>query len=626
PLGPGAPPLRVLFVSRDAAEVAASQSALLAASGADPQTGGLAPDRLAGLLEAQRARARARLEAAPAASVLDLRHEALLRDPVGEARRIAVFLADAAPAGLDVDAMAGAVDPALHREHGYTGPVMAPTVTESVVLGPVRLEVDHRMPGPEGGPTLRVRRAADDRELLRFDAFAEGAHWHLDPAGRDEITRLEPGVEPLDRFLGWLREDLAGWLARVGVEPPPDPEEAARALDRVEAALRHPPFDPDALDPSRLRAREGEKWQLYPPDVLPLWVADMDFPPPEPVRRRLRRAVANGDLGYPLHPLPTPLPGVFAGWARRAWGLEVDPERVELLADVMQGVHVALMRFAEPGDGVVIQTPIYPPFLSAAREHGLRVVENPLRETADGYAVDLEDLRAKVDDRTRVILLSNPHNPTGRAFTREELTGIARIACERDLLIVSDEIHADLVLSGARHRPTATLGPEVAARTLTLNAASKSFNIAGLRCAVACFGSAEMRERFLSLPRHVRGGLNTLGLQASEAAWRHGRPWLERVLAHLEAQRDFVAAFVREELPGVGYRPGEATYFAWLDCRELGLDPHPYRFFLDRARVALSNGRAFGPPGEGFVRLNFATSRGILREALERMAKALAAR
>jgi cystathionine beta-lyase len=503
---------------------------------------------------------------------------------------------------------------------------MARSLADEVRLGPVRLEVEHRMPGPEGGPTLRVRRLSDERELLRFDAFAEGGHWHLDPAGGDEITRLEPGLEPIDWLMDALRGDLPGWLARAGAPATPDPDEAARALDRVERALRNPPFDPDALEPGRLRAREGEKWQLYPDDVLPLWVADMDFPQAEPIRRRLTRAVANGDLGYPLHPLPSPLPGLFAERARRVWGLEADPARVELLADVMQGVHVALMRFTQPGDGVVIQTPIYPPFLSAAREHGLRVVESPLREGAEGFEVDLDDLRAKVDAGTRVLLLSAPHNPTGRVFRRDELEGMAEIACERDLLIVSDEIHADLVLAGARHIPIASLGPEVAARTLTLNSASKAFNIAGLRCAAALFGSDAMRERFQALPRHVRGGLNTLGIQATEAAWRHADPWLERVRAHLDANRDFVASFVREELPGVGHHPPEATYLAWLDCRELGLEPSPYRFFLDRARVALSDGRAFGPPGVGFVRLNFATSRAILREALERMAKALAAR
>jgi len=383
------------------------------------------------------------------------------------------------------------------------------------------------------------------------------------------------------------------------------------------------PFDPEALEPARLRAREGEKWSLYPEDVLPLWVADMDFPPPEPVRRQLARALANGDLGYPMHPRPTPLPGLFAERARAHWGLEVDPGRVVHLADVMQGVHVALLAFTEPDDGVVVQTPIYPPFPGAVADHGLRMVENPLRETPEGYRVDLEDLLEKIDAKTRVLLLSNPHNPTGRVYTRAELEGLAGLAVEHDLLILSDEIHADLVLDGARHLPIAALGPEVAARTITLQSASKAFNIAGLRTALACFGSSALRQRFCELPRKVRGGMNTLGLQATEAAWRHADPWREAVLAHLEAQRDFVAAFVREELPGVQHHPPEATYLAWLDCRDLGLEPSPQRFFLDLARVALSDGAGFGRPGEGFVRLNFATSRAILREALERMAKAL---
>jgi cystathionine beta-lyase len=221
------------------------------------------------------------------------------------------------------------------------------------------------------------------------------------------------------------------------------------------------------------------------------------------------------------------------------------------------------------------------------------------------------------------MLLCNPHNPSGRVFRREELEGIAQVALARDLVVVSDEIHADLVFPGSRHIPFAALSPEIEARTITLSSASKPFNIAGLRCAVAVFGSDALRKRFLGCPRHLRGGLGSFGIAATEVAWRHCQPWLDEVLAYLGANRQLLADFTAAELPGIRHFRPEATYLAWLDCRALGLEPSPYRFFLSRAKVALSDGAAFGGPGRGFVRLNFATSRRILRLALERMAEAL---
>jgi len=232
-------------------------------------------------------------------------------------------------------------------------------------------------------------------------------------------------------------------------------------------------------------------------------------------------------------------------------------------------------------------------------------------------------LRRAVDAGTRAILLCHPHNPTGRVLRRAELEGIAALALERDLVVVSDELHGDLVLPGAEHVPFASLGPEVEARTITLTAASKAFNIAGLRCAVAVFGSDSLRRRFLELPRHLRGGLGILGIEATRAAWRFADPWREAVVAKLAENRRLVAERVAEALPGVRFHPPEATYFAWLDCRALGLEPSPFRFFLDRARVAFSDGASFGRPGAGFVRLNFATSRALVTEAIERAAKAL---
>jgi cystathionine beta-lyase len=493
-------------------------------------------------------------------------------------------------------------------------------------LGQIRLQVEHRMPGSEGGPTLRVRRASDARELLRFDCFMRGAHWHLDPDGPDRLTKLPREVDAIDWTLAELRGDLAGYVSRAGGELGAlAPDVAHAALDRVESALRQGPVDFEDVDPAvRLRSR-GEKWNLYPEDVLPLWVADMDLPHADPVRRELQRALDQGDLGYPIHPAPTDVPELYAAWALERYGWQVDPRHVELITDVVQGMYVALDRFSEPGDGALIQTPIYGPFRSSVRTLKRRALEVPLVDSGAGYEIDLDAVRSAASD-ARIFLLCNPHNPTGRAFTRAELEGLAEIACAHDLLVVADEIHGDLVLPGARFVPFAALSPEVEARTVTLTSASKAFNLAGLRTAIAVFGSAELKSRFDSLPRHIRGGVGILGIEATRTAWRFGRPWLEALVAHLDGNRALVARRVADELPGVVHHPPEATYLAWLDCRALELEPSPQKFFLEHARVGLSDGADFGPPGEGFVRLNFATSRAIVAEALERMAKALRSR
>ncbi len=495
---------------------------------------------------------------------------------------------------------------------------------QEIPLGPLRLAVEHRLPN---GPTLRVR-DADGRERLRFDCFEADAHFHLDPAGADTVTPIPSGRDSIDWTLEALRSDLAGWLTRAGLprDPPPDAHALRAALERVELAMRHPPLDLDSLTLERLRARTGEKWRVYPEDVLPLWVADMDFPVAEPIRRRLRGAVDASDLGYPLHPRPTGLPELFAERAERLFGWKVDPRRVELLSDVVQGLYVALEVFSERAQGVVVQTPIYRPFLGAVRDTGRALVENRLVRGPAGFEIDFDRLRAAISRDTRVLLLCNPHNPTGRVFTRTELESLAEIALSRDLVVVADEIHGELVFPGHRHVPFATLGSEVEARTLTFSAASKAFNIAGLRCAVGVFGSAELRQRFLQVPRHLRGGLGALGIEGTRAAWLHGQPWLDGVLHYLAANRDHVARFVAERLPGVVHHRSEATYFAWLDCNALGLEPSPFQFFLERAKVGLSDGRSFGEPGEGCVRLNFATPRWLLDEALQRMERAIAQR
>jgi cystathionine beta-lyase len=380
----------------------------------------------------------------------------------------------------------------------------------------------------------------------------------------------------------------------------------------------------DDLDLDRVRAgHTGEKWREFADDVLPAWVADMDFPVAEPIQRFLHRMAEECDVGYPLNPKPDRLPSVFAERVQRKWDWKIDPRQVEVITDVVQGLYIGVSVFSRPGDGVLMQTPVYPPFLRTAPDLGRRSVLCDLVTDGDGYAIDFDALRAAIDPTTSVFMLCNPHNPTGRAFTRDELTKLAEIAIEHDLTVLADEIHGDLLYDGREHVPFATLGPEIEARTVTFTSATKAFNIAGLRCAVAALGSPALKKRFNSIHRNIRGGLNAPGMGATRVAWTECDAWLEQVVAYLQANRDFLAGFVRDQMPGVRHFAPEATYLAWLDCRELGLEPSPEKWFEERARVGLSAGPTFGDAGRGFVRVNFATSRAILTEILERMAKSL---
>jgi cystathionine beta-lyase len=379
----------------------------------------------------------------------------------------------------------------------------------------------------------------------------------------------------------------------------------------------------DDLDLEVLKSRISEKWNTYPPEILPAWVAEMDFPLAEPIHRVLREAVERHDVGYPIAPRDTGLLEVFSERmaARFAW--QVDPQRCEIITDVVQGLYVCLETLSDPGEGAVVQTPIYPPFLQAVPETGRRLVENRLVQRSTGFEIDFDALRRDVDSNTRLLLLCSPHNPTGRVFQRAELEALAELVLERDLIVVTDEIHGDLVFSGGEHIPFATLAPEIAARTVTLTSATKAFNIPGLRCAVAHFGSQALQERYNALPRHIGGGIGLLGLYATIAAWRESQPWLDEVRCYLEANRDFTAGFLAERLPEIVFHPPQATYLGWLDCSALELKPTPGTLFLRRGKVALSDGHYFGASFEQFARINFATSRSILGEVLERVESAV---
>jgi cystathionine beta-lyase len=463
---------------------------------------------------------------------------------------------------------------------------------------------------------------------MRFDCFERNPHWHLDPSDRNEVSPLDERGDVVREVFDLLRSDAAGLLTRAGADASVLDRFAstseANAMREAERALRHRPAVLDELDLRVLRERRSEKWHTYPSDILPAWVAEMDFPLAAPIQTELRRFTESSDIGYPIGLADTGRPEVFCERMDERFDWRPDPRRVEILSEVVQGMYLALEAYSEPGQGVVVQTPIYPPFLGSIRDTKRRLVENRMVADESRMEFDLDGLEQAIDSDTRMLFFCNPHNPSGRVMTRSELERVAAIAVEHDLIVVSDEIHSDLLHDDRTHIPLARIGAEIARRTVTLTSASKSFNTPGLRCAVAHFGDVKLQRRFNTvLPRHVRGGLGLFGLYASIAAWRWAQPWLDEVRPYLEANRDFAERALAERIPEIRFHRPEATYLAWLDCRALDLGGSPAAHFLRHGKVALSEGKSFGPGWEGYVRLNFATSRPILTQVINRMAKAV---
>jgi len=380
------------------------------------------------------------------------------------------------------------------------------------------------------------------------------------------------------------------------------------------------------LDAERLRRRLSVKWRHHAAPTLPAWVAEMDYPIAPAIRAVIERAVDLDDFGYPAGGRDQrAVPEAFAARMRERYGWSAEPGRVEVLSDVMQGVYLALLAFTAPGDGVLVQTPIYPPFLSSVSETGRRLVASPLVDSGTRYGIDFDRLRAQAPG-VRALLLAHPHNPTGRCFTRSELEGLAALVIEHDWVVFSDEIHADLTHPGHTFVPFASLGPELAARTITFSSATKAFNIAGLRCALAHFGSAERQARFNGvLPVHARGGVGILSQHATAAAWRGGEAWLGEVRAALDVRRHQLIERLAQQLPEAKVYLPDATYLAWLDLRSLELEPTAAEFFRRQAHVVLSDGAYFGEGFEGYARINFATSGALLDEIIARMAQAVRA-
>src|SRR5271165_2401020 len=374
------------------------------------------------------------------------------------------------------------------------------------------------------------------------------------------------------------------------------------------------------LDLDRLRRRRSEKWQLYPPEVLPAFVAEMDYDLAEPVLAALRTAVDLSDCGYAT---PAGLGETFARFAAARHGWTVDPGRVHLVPDVMAGVDAILRLATEPGAGVVINTPVYPPFFEHITGAHRRVVEVPLAWVDGRWELDFAGLEAAFAAGAHGYLLCSPHNPTGRVFSAADLGRIASLAEQYGVFVLSDEIHASLTLPGAHHTPFVSLGGVAAEQGVTLASASKAFNIAGLKGAVAVAGSASGQRLLNRLPSSCQFGAGLFGVLASLAAWSSGDEWLDALLAQLDHARTEFGRLLRQRLPEAGYVPPEASYLAWVDCSRLGLGPDPAEVFLDRGRVALGRGLNFGPPGDGFVRVTIGTSSALLAEIVDRMAAAV---
>jgi cysteine-S-conjugate beta-lyase len=373
------------------------------------------------------------------------------------------------------------------------------------------------------------------------------------------------------------------------------------------------------LDLDRLRRRRSEKWRRHPPDVLPAFVAEMDYDLAEPVQAVLRSAIDLSDCGYAN---PAGLGEAFAGFAAARHGWTVDPDLVHLVPDVMTGVEVILRLALEPGDGVVINTPVYPPFFAHITDAGQRVVEVPLVRVAGRWELDFDGLEAAFAAGARGYLFCHPHNPTGRVFSVADLDRIAALADRYGVIVLSDEIHGPLTLPGARHTPFISLGGAAAANGITLASASKAFNIAGLKGAVAVAGSASMQRLLGRLPAECQYGAGLFGVLASLAAWSSGDQWLDALIEQLDRTRAEFGRLLGQRLPQAGYVPPEASYLAWVDCARLGLGPEPAEVFLRRGRVALGRGLDFGAPGDGFVRVTIGTSSALLAEIVDRMAAA----
>jgi cystathionine beta-lyase len=359
-------------------------------------------------------------------------------------------------------------------------------------------------------------------------------------------------------------------------------------------------------------------------ELLPLWVADMDFPACIEVIEALKRRAEHGVFGYTLE--PESYFRAVIDWMGRHHGWEIRRGWMVAAPGVIPSLNLALAAYSQPGDGVIIQPPVYFPFKESVVNNERRVVENPLRLDGRRYSMDFDQLEEAIDQRTRLLILCSPHNPVSRVWSRQELEKLVEICLRRRIIILSDEIHHDLILKGHRHTPTASLSEEAAAITVTMTSATKTFNLAGLGCSLVIVSNRDLRKRYQATQKRICTEVaNALSAVATEAAYRHGESWLEQVLDYVQGNYEFLIAFLDERLPGARVIPLEGTYLAWVDLRALGLsDEQLKERILKQARVWLDDGPIFGSGGQGFQRINLACPRSTLEQALEAIVRVLA--
>ncbi|HMQ54241.1 MAG TPA: PatB family C-S lyase [Anaerolineae bacterium] len=372
---------------------------------------------------------------------------------------------------------------------------------------------------------------------------------------------------------------------------------------------------------------DAAKWSIYDAETLPLWVADMDFVSPEPVIRALHERVNHQIFGYSLP--PQELAEIVCDRMHRLYRWSVAPEEILYVPGIVAGINIVARAVARPGEGMLVQTPVYPPFLTAPGNQGLdlQMAELSLvrQDQTVHYELDDEVFHEAITPETRLFVLCNPHNPIGRGYTEEELSRMAAICLKHNLTVCSDGIHADLLLGDTSHIPMATLAPEISKRCVTLIAPSKTYNIPGLKCGMAIIQDPALRRTVQAAMGGLDHTVNIFGFIGALAAYLEGDDWLRQVLAYLTANRDYLIRYLHDQLPGIATTFPQATYLAWLDCQNLGITGSPFDFFLTQAKVALNDGKTFGPGGEGFVRLNFGCPRSTLTEALDRMKTAVQA-
>jgi cysteine-S-conjugate beta-lyase len=381
--------------------------------------------------------------------------------------------------------------------------------------------------------------------------------------------------------------------------------------------------------PNRRLPGVVNKWTYYPQqDLLPMWVADMDFPAPKPILDAIHEAVRHGVLGYEL--ASRTLLETVAARMDRLYGWKVQPEWVIPVTGIVSGFNIAARAFGSSKKGYLIQPPVYNEFHELKNSLGLRQLEAPLIKRVRGNLLHYEidwDLFGKHAKKAGMFLLCNPHNPLGIIFSRSDLRRMAEICLENNVLIVADEIHSELLLDEKKFTPIARLSKEIAQNTITLIAPSKTFNIPGLFCGFAIIPDQALRDQYARVVLHLKLHVASLGLRAAQAAYSgECDDWLKELRSYLVANRDFLIDYVTKNMAGVRITIPKATYLAWMDFTQLDLGESPFQFFFEKAKVALVDGTLYGENGQGHVRLNFGTSRRILQEGLERMDRALQSR